>query len=148
MGVIEFRQKRVRPRSCSLEVSAMDRTLVSQSWDAEYRKGRYIDEPPLLFAGEILATCVRNRLDQTPWDFTSAAETDGTTSQSGASLSSLRCVPLRSQGHRRFSRQCRRAAYHSENPCAVRQCRAPSIGLVNKAVNHCFSYGASRTIAP
>ena len=33
----------------------MNRALVSAHWDAEYRRGRYAEEPPLPFAQEILA---------------------------------------------------------------------------------------------
>ncbi len=32
----------------------MDRELVARRWDAEYRRGRYTEEPPLRFVGEIL----------------------------------------------------------------------------------------------
>lgn len=34
----------------------MNRPLVSARWDAEYRRGRFAEEPPLPFADEILAT--------------------------------------------------------------------------------------------
>ena len=34
----------------------MSPSLVSARWDAEYRKGRYGEDPPLPFADEILAT--------------------------------------------------------------------------------------------
>ena len=32
----------------------MDRELIARRWDAEYRLGRYADDPPLRFVGEIL----------------------------------------------------------------------------------------------
>ena len=34
----------------------MDRELIARRWDAEYRLGRYADDPPLRFVGEILDT--------------------------------------------------------------------------------------------
>ena len=37
-------------------MATMDQTLASQRWDAEYRKGRYVAEPPVPFVGHILTT--------------------------------------------------------------------------------------------
>ncbi len=37
-------------------MATMDQTLASQRWDAEYRKGRYVEEPPLPFVEHILTT--------------------------------------------------------------------------------------------
>ncbi len=34
----------------------MDQHLTALRWDAEYQRGRYVDEPPLPFVAEILAT--------------------------------------------------------------------------------------------
>lgn len=34
----------------------MDQALVSSRWDAEYRNGRYSEEPPVLFVDRIIAT--------------------------------------------------------------------------------------------
>jgi SAM-dependent methyltransferase len=46
----------VGPEEHARERGGLSPDLVSTRWDAEYRRGRYVAEPPLPFVGEILAT--------------------------------------------------------------------------------------------
>jgi SAM-dependent methyltransferase len=39
----------------------MDEHLVSERWDAEYRRGRYVEDPPLPFVDDILAVLADDR---------------------------------------------------------------------------------------